>query len=140
MNTQTTIKEKVQQLVDETEGKIKQFIFDDLSQINAKSKTSYPLLLLKPTNMEGKDRSLEYFSGDIDLFLFTPELMKDEKHWTEKWDELESLLVPLLRSWFADAPTYVLESGVKISCGHFQHNAALIGVRAQFKLRLFYGC
>jgi len=140
MNTQTTIKNKIQELVNATEGQIKTVIFDDLSQVNAKSKTEYPLLLLKPTNMEAKDRSLEYFSGDIDLFLFTPELVKDEKHWTEKWDELEKILVPLLRSWLADVPTYVLESTVKVSCGHFQHNAALIGIRAQFKLRLFYGC
>lgn len=140
MNTQTTIKEKVQALIAATNGQIKYFIFDDLSTINGDSKAEFPLLLLKPTQMESKDRTLENFTGDIELFLFDQELSDSEEHWTTKWDELEAILVPLLRSWFQDVPTYVLESQVKLNCGHFQQNAKLIGVRATFKLRLFYGC
>lgn len=120
---------------------IKQFIMDDLSAINSNSQNEYPVLIMKPPQSIFQDRIMEYQTYDMDMFLFQPELSDDLDHWTEKWDECQDLLRSVLKLLFADNPGYVLvDNNIQIGIGHFQHNDKLIGARAQFKLRVYYGC
>lgn len=135
----TDLKTKVAGLIVNIPG-IKQFVFDDLSAVNGDSQQDYPLLLLKPPVADIADRIMEYSVCDIDMFVFTPELSDDLSHWTNDYDACHSLMIELLRQLFQCEPSYILVGSVKITPGHMQHNAKLIGARAQFKLRIYNGC
>lgn len=116
------------------------YIFDDLSQINHLSQNDYPCLLVKPPQSTF-DGILEYQVYEMDMYLFDTELSNDVDHWTEKWDEAMDKLRKIIIELFKYQPGYILVGNqVKISLGHFQHNDKLIGARAQFNLRVYYGC
>lgn len=121
---------------------IKQHIFDDLSAANADSQADYPLLLSKPPVSEGtkEDRSMEYSICSMDMFMFKPEMSGDEAHWTEASDECHDLMTQFLRKLFLLAPDYVLIGSVQTTPFHMEHNARLVGVRVQFKMRVHNGC
>ncbi len=135
----TDLKDKIEELRLNI-PEIKKFVFDDLSAVNSDSQAEYQLLLLKPPTQDNDNSLLEYGVCDVDMFVFAPELSDEVQDWTRQYDECHSSMVKLLRALFACQPNYVLVGGTKITPGHMQHNAKLIGARAQFKLRVYNGC
>lgn len=137
----TPLKTKFEALRESTPGIVK-LVFDDLSTINSDSSNVYPLMLLKPPVAESNkdDRDLQYSFLEIDCFIFKPLMSDDVNHWTVLFDECNDLMTTFLRQLFASQPHYVLNGAVKITPGHYQHNANLVGCRAQFKLRVHNGC
>lgn len=116
------------------------YVFDDLSAINASSANDYPCILVKPPQSVF-DRQMEYQIYSMDMFVFNVENSDDVKHWTEKWDECQDILVAIIKNLFTNTSTHVLVGeNVKVSLGHYQNNDKLIGARAEFNLRVYYGC
>ena len=133
-----TIENKLKDAVETVIG-IKKYVFDDLSTINADSTDEYPLLLFKPPTSKSPDRTLEYEIMNMDLFVFDTNMSDDIHKWTEVYDVCHNLLHDVLKELFADT-TFVLTGEVTYSLGRMQHNANLVGARAQFQLRVYYGC
>lgn len=139
MATLIKLKEKIEE-INEAIPQIKKTVFDDLSRVNGYSSDVYPLMLVKPPVGDYQSRELTYKEMDMEVFMFKPELSDDPTHWTEQWDELEDLTVKSLRQLFQCQPDYVLMNKPKFTPGHFQHNALLLAVKAEFKLRIFNAC
>ena len=139
MATLTPLKDKIKSIVDGIES-IKLFVYDDLSQVNADSQAIYPLLLLKPPVGEYQEDILNYKIFDVDMFVFIPEMNDNTDKWTEIADKCEDLMIQVLRELFTSQPDFCLSGKLKTSPGHLQHNAKLVGCRAQFKLRVFNPC
>lgn len=137
--TLITLMEKIKS-VQATIDPIKRFVFDDLSQINNDSQNEYPLLLVKPPQSTF-DSIMEYQIYDVEMYVFDVELSNDVDHWTKKWDACQDHLRRVVQGILADRPSYVLvDNTVSIQLAHMQHNDKLIGAKASFKLRVYYGC
>lgn len=139
MATLTTLSDKLKAITALYPADIKQTVFDDLSKVNG-DLAEFPLILIKPPVGDYSDRDMNYKILNMDMFAFELELDASYEHWTKTWDKCEDVLVKVLRDLFADTPNYVLVGNVIFTPGHLQHNAKLIGARAQFKLRVFNPC
>ena len=122
---------------------IKTFIFDDLSQIDANTDKIFKVLLMKPMTSEFDNRNLEHQFYNMDMFMF--DLEDQNKTLEEQWSECQALLILFLKELFAlkvssQGYKYMLVDKVTIDHGHFQHNNKLVGVRARFQIKVFYGC
>lgn len=138
-DTLTSLKTKLKESF-EAVTELKMFLFDDVSQINADSQNEYPFLLVKPP-ISTFDSKLDYQVFQMDMFVFDIELTSDEEIWTVKWNDCQNYLIAVIKDILADHPNYILVGdNINVSYGHYQHNDKLIGARAQFNLRAFYGC
>lgn len=118
---------------------LKYLIIDDLSEINQQSKVKYPCLLVKPPESE-IDKALEYENYTMEMFIFDIERFDSKTHWIDRWDILKDYMISVIAKMLENKKEYVLISdSVSIDLGHFQHNDKLIGVRATFIIRVYYG-
>lgn len=143
MGILTNLNNRIKAASDTVEA-IQSYIFDDFSQINANSQLLYPVCLVKPPqsifpyNTTGARMEYQIFS--MDMFVLLPEKDNDINTWTENWDICSDALHKIVKQVIDDVPNYVLMGDITWSIGHRLYNASLIGARAQFKLRVYYGC
>lgn len=140
MATLITLSNKIKSAFDEYPA-IKKYIFDDLNAINTDSQSEYPLLLCKPPQSVFDNNTLDYQYYNMELYVFDVENSDDWQHWTEKWDVCMDHLRNVIKKVLEDTQNYILVgNNVSIELGHFQHNDKLIGAKATFRLRMYYGC
>lgn len=139
MGTLTALDNRIRQAKETVEA-IKYYIFDDFSGINADSGVEYPVLIAKPPQSKFHDKILEYQVYDMDMFVLLPEKDDDNNKWTDNWDTCSDALRLVVKDILSDVPNYILIGDVNWQIGHRLYNAKLIGARAQFKLRVYYGC
>lgn len=122
---------------------LKSFMFDDLVGINKDREKEYPVLLWKIPKSNYADANLEYSIYEIDFFVFDLERQDDDRALDLIMEDCENNGIAVIREVLKDRPNLgPAESPIKVNItrGHVQHNAKTVGVRFEFKLKVFNGC
>lgn len=126
---------------------IKQYLFDDLSSINATRQKGYPVILMKPPNSVITPFQSDYNEPlwenyKISFYIFNRWTTDDQKlkSLEAAYRELDGIADKYLRNVLLQGGNeYQLigDKGVDKKRGHHQHTDSLVGVNYTFTLRVY---
>ncbi len=117
---------------------IRNFRFDDLSDINTPSLQSRIFLLKPPNYVRQIDPNRDHLHYAIDYFLFDEIKTKKGEELATLWESINDDVVAINKG-IVDNNDDITEivGEITFELGHHEHNKNLIGIRAQYILRVF---
>ena len=123
---------------------IKTFVFDNFSAMNTDRGKDFPAMLFKPPSSNNATADASMKNWKIDFYIFDtykPD-ESDVRSLAKVWEELEDLARAVIKQVLLDR-TYGLTKPTNepaYTLGYPMMNDALVGVRCQCEMRIFFDC
>lgn len=121
---------------------VEQFVFNDLSNIDAGAGNQYPLIFVTPPDsvVSNINTPVEIFT--VQMWVFDQYPDNDSEELAAKWVSTQQIGLHFLRQFNKEqtANGLAVAGQVSVVRGYEQHNDALIGVKFEFQIKLTSDC